>query len=1193
MNIGGLTIEMAADIARMRKDMDDARRAVGDAMEGIDKAVGLAKAAFVAFAGVASVGAFVGMVKGAIDAQGALHDLSQQTGNTAAALGQFKSIGALSETSLDSIAGASLKLSKNLALTDEEGKGAALAIKALGIDFDTFSKLNPDQRMLSAAQALAKFDDGADKSAAAMLLFGKEGAKMLPFLADLAADSDKVTAALSDQAIEAKRLQAAMADAFGDNLVKIRKESEGWKRDLSLGLLPALYEASEAFIQMTGGAGGLGAKISELAKDGTLAEWARNGMTALSYLLDVAHGLINLFPLVGKAIAGVAAGTVELFGGMGTAIKQFIEGDYSKSLDTMKGAFRSVATIGEATANDVAEVWNRKLIGETFRDTMAGLNGVQADAKETKAQLNLVDTLKANEAAQKAAAEATRLGKEEQKKHQQAVDAANKSLDAYSDTVQAHNRQLQDAIARGRELTPVEKELLRLDAELAKAKRVMTAEEYKVAEAKAAEIRTSIQLGGQLELERQVQIEATKAKQAESAAIDAKIKSVLEEVARAQEQNAAIGKTKEQVNELRAARYLALAAQAETIAKQEEEAKGCTKLSIQQRELADAYRAAAKEAETGAHLEAAKATQEAWDKTVQSIGQGLTDSLYRAFESGKSFMGTFWDGVKNTFKTTVLKLGVQAIMNPVNMALGSLLGASSNAMAGTGGAGGGLGMLGSIGTAISAGKSLLSGGMGWLTNFSGSASGVFANAGTSLFNAGFENVGGWIGENAIGLGNVAEGLGSGLSYISSIKALADGRYGAGLLGGAGTFFGGPIGGMIGNFVGGALDKLFGGAGTHHAGAGYVSDGATGRSITDGSMGLGWSYGDSVTKYYSADVQKALETVTGGSAKMLNTLSQAFGGAGGFQVGAYFASDNNRESQGGRSVLKDGQLLSEWAGKGLDKDPTKGLQQLTDALAGQVRSAMGQIDLPEWARQQLDALGSGATMEALANTVSAITSAQQALSGLSDSFRPLGGVFGRVADLSADATMQLAQFAGGIDALLAKTQSFVKNYYSTDEQNAIAAAQIQKALDAAGITAQLGSREDFRALVNRTDVQTEAGRKQLADLLSINETFAPLGDYLKEQGKTLQELAAQAPQVAALQALTDTNATAVSLQQQTADRLLQLDDTFTSVGGSIVDKLTNLIASVEAGLTQVAANTASLDDRLNRLDNGDGLLTVPA
>ena len=58
-----------------------------------------------------------------------------------------------------------------------------------------------------------------------------------------------------------------------------------------------------------------------------------------------------------------------------------------------------------------------------------------------------------------------------------------------------------------------------------------------------------------------------------------------------------------------------------------------------------------------------------------------------------------------------------------------------------------------------------------------------------------------------------------------------------------------------------------------------------------------------------------------------------------------------------------------------------------------------------------------------------------------------GVFSQVAGLSADATLQLAGFAGGMDSLVAKTRAFVDTYYSEAEKAGIQAAGIKATLDA--------------------------------------------------------------------------------------------------------------------------------------------------
>lgn len=151
---GGLMVQLAADVSKLKGDMDEAKKVVNQSSLEIDKAVGFIKTAFVALAGIGSIAAFTGMVKSAIDAQAALHDLSITTGVSVAALGQFKSVGSYTETSIDSITGAMTKLAKNMATSTEESKGAAVALKALGINFDDFKKMSPDQQMLTVAKAM-------------------------------------------------------------------------------------------------------------------------------------------------------------------------------------------------------------------------------------------------------------------------------------------------------------------------------------------------------------------------------------------------------------------------------------------------------------------------------------------------------------------------------------------------------------------------------------------------------------------------------------------------------------------------------------------------------------------------------------------------------------------------------------------------------------------------------------------------------------------------------------------------------------------------------------------------------------------------------------------------------------------------------------------------------------------------------
>lgn len=81
-------------------------------------------------------------------------------------------------------------------------------------------------------------------------------------------------------------------------------------------------------------------------------------------------------------------------------------------------------------------------------------------------------------------------------------------------------------------------------------------------------------------------------------------------------------------------------------------------------------------------VKAAEDSAKAWEKFGDQINQSLTDSLYRAFESGESFGEAFAKSLQNTFKTMALKLAIQTTMttggNLLNSGINALVGTSSN-----------------------------------------------------------------------------------------------------------------------------------------------------------------------------------------------------------------------------------------------------------------------------------------------------------------------------------------------------------------------------------------------------------------------------------------------------------------------------------------------------------------------------------
>jgi len=346
----------------------------------IGQALGNVTRGLIGLGGILSAGLFANMVKDQIDAAASLHDVAQQTGFTVEALSGLASIGKLSETSVESIAAASNRMAASLAKTDEEGAGAAAALRALGIDFKAFQAMSPDERMLAVAKAMAECDDSTEKTAAAMALMGRQGAQLLPFMADLA-DAGEIQAKITAE-------QAEAADAFGDNLVRLRANGEAWKKTLSLSMAPALRDASQAFLDVFKQAGGLKDQIQALANDGSIDRWTRNAVTGFTYLIDTVIVLKRAFVTIGEAIGAGVAQASTMLGGVVDAYNMITAGNLTGAVDALKGAYGQMRTIGQEFLNDQEAAWGQSTLGGRIRDAMDKAAAGGGDSKGSRRKLD-------------------------------------------------------------------------------------------------------------------------------------------------------------------------------------------------------------------------------------------------------------------------------------------------------------------------------------------------------------------------------------------------------------------------------------------------------------------------------------------------------------------------------------------------------------------------------------------------------------------------------------------------------------------------------------------------------------------------------------------------------------------------------------------------------------------------------------
>jgi hypothetical protein len=257
--------------------------------------------------GLAAVAAFgagaTAVASGLLD----LEDRVETLGNTADKLGvSFEFIQTLEEAgnrsgvSIESVSSAFGKLQKTLAGADEESKAATAALAKLGISFTDLENLSPEEQIRLVGEQLQGIEDPAKRTAAAMQIFGKSGADLLPFFANLgpaADDIERLGGSLS--AIDRGRI-----DDFGAGIDALGVASSRLGELLLLpfvGLGEGIAQGSAEFL------GGINAIVGPIG----------------DVLEPVLSGLGTAFEVVGVVIGGIGRVIGEIISPIGDLAQAF------------------------------------------------------------------------------------------------------------------------------------------------------------------------------------------------------------------------------------------------------------------------------------------------------------------------------------------------------------------------------------------------------------------------------------------------------------------------------------------------------------------------------------------------------------------------------------------------------------------------------------------------------------------------------------------------------------------------------------------------------------------------------------------------------------------------------------------------------------------------------------------------------
>lgn len=247
--VGQLLVELSANVARLRTDMERAANVVESNSKRMAKAASVATGALGAIGAGLSVGVLTQSFMAAVDSMDALNDAADRTGASIGELSSLVNTLAPYGATLDQITEATGKLAQAMAGADDESKGAGAAFAALGVATrDATGNLRPTVDVLTdVSKAMAQYEDGTNKTVLVQAIFGRAGQALLPMLKDLA-NAQRVAGSVTAE-------QAEAAEKLNLELARIRQAVNFASVSIASRLIPDLAKLAEQF-RVTSQAGG-------------------------------------------------------------------------------------------------------------------------------------------------------------------------------------------------------------------------------------------------------------------------------------------------------------------------------------------------------------------------------------------------------------------------------------------------------------------------------------------------------------------------------------------------------------------------------------------------------------------------------------------------------------------------------------------------------------------------------------------------------------------------------------------------------------------------------------------------------------------------------------------------------------------------------------------------------------------------
>ena len=301
--------------------------------------------------------------------------LSRRLGLTYGQLSGLKMAGDLAGVGLETIAMGATKLDVAFVAASAGGKEAGAAIAkftSLGLSMKELEQMSPDERFAAIADAIARLPTAAQRSAAAIRLFGKSGAELLPLFEEGAGAIKKATDMAEKFGTTLNNAQGAGVEKMNDSFTTAFAAIQGLATQVVSNLAEPISRIIDDFTNFVAASGGvdIGASISNAMLDGAIFVVEMFGVAA-----DVMYkNFIEPFGSASGALIAAfdkGAGVANVFLGIGN----FLIGAFQK----IAANFAAVFSIFLSGASGVASLLGFK----ENADSLAAMASSMSDSSKS------------------------------------------------------------------------------------------------------------------------------------------------------------------------------------------------------------------------------------------------------------------------------------------------------------------------------------------------------------------------------------------------------------------------------------------------------------------------------------------------------------------------------------------------------------------------------------------------------------------------------------------------------------------------------------------------------------------------------------------------------------------------------------------------------------------------------------------